>query len=293
MSAKTKGVVMGVLGAGLAIVVACGGGGGTTPACNNGDTRACVGAGGCAGGQTCNAGAWSSCDCGGNEAGVDGATPDGATEASTDAGPDITPYLKNCPQIAGTAAMVEIPAQGGGSFCIDVREVTGAEFTKQLGIYPQLNWSTGCGNSPEQPIYCQTSDRQKGDLRTNCVAWCDAEASCTLVGKRLCTAQEYASACLAGGMDYPWGLNKADMDSRCAGVARPASQSSCSPDQPPQHFVKDLVAVGGPEYLAAVGQATTGFKSAATLCESTVTNANDIKRQTPGGMSFRCCAATK
>jgi hypothetical protein len=88
----------GILATGVVVLAACGGAsqsrssdGGldaTVPLCTPGKSVACVGPGGCSGGQACNAGgtAYATCDCGGS--------PDAAPDASdaggadTDAAPD-------------------------------------------------------------------------------------------------------------------------------------------------------------------------------------------------------------
>ncbi len=57
-------------------------GAGVTSACEPGETRECVGAAACRGGQQCRAsGAWGACDCGGSEAGGEGGGGTGGTRA--------------------------------------------------------------------------------------------------------------------------------------------------------------------------------------------------------------------
>lgn len=228
----------------IGVIAACSGAVSSTT-CTNGETRQCIGSGACAGGQVCSGGAWSACDCGGGgDGGADVVTPgDGATP---DAGPDITPYLKNCPQVAGTAPMVEIPAQGGGSFCIDTREVTADELATARTQSLNNDWTPECFAAvppPNQSGTCAAKDRLTGDLPANCVTWCDAEVVCKRSGKRLCTDAEFSSACMVNGVDFPWGESRDAAASRCFGVGPvPASQSTCRPAAPPQYFVKDLAA---------------------------------------------------
>ncbi len=59
-------------------------------ACTNGDTRQCVGAGACAGGQICASGAWSACDCGGDGGADAGSGDDAATEGGDASLPPAT-----------------------------------------------------------------------------------------------------------------------------------------------------------------------------------------------------------
>lgn len=297
-------MVFGAVAAAVALAVACGGGGGTTPACNNGDTRQCVGAGGCAGGQSCSGGAWSACDCGGtNDGGLDGnAVNDGGT---SDGGPDITPYLKNCPQVAGTAPMVEIPAQGGGSFCIDTREVTANELNAvrpPKSIILKNSWPAipECSSGTAPPlVFCTDLNRNTGELPADCVTFCDAAAYCTKAGKRMCASAELASSCFEAGKDFPWTQDQDAMVAECfKSPEGPASSSNCYPLTAPTKFVKDLVG-GVREYTAKPNEwskfppPTAGpFVTGTKVCGEVVGIPNFSLTEAER-IGFRCCADRK
>lgn len=272
-------------------VLACSGSSSTPlETCNSGDTRACVGPGACAGGQTCSGGAWSACDCGGtDDAGTDGSA---ALDSGVEAGPDITPYLKNCPQVVGQAPMVEVPASGGGTFCIDTREVTAAELLSAQNSSPLvLSMTPSCQSVQPPPAYlnCTTQDRLVGDLPANCVPWCDAQAYCTREGKRLCTEPEFASACMPNGVDFPWGEDANATFASCFGVGpQSASQSTCHPSVEPNYFVKDLAATLFEWTSTLKERASPTYPQDGGVCTS-VTKVL-AERQEQKNTSFRCCA---
>lgn len=291
----------------VGLVVACGGGG-TTPACNNGDTRPCVGAGGCSGGQSCAGGAWSACDCGGtNDSGADGSTAtDGATSDAADGGlPDITPYLKNCPQVAGTAPMVEIPAQGGGSFCIDTREVTADEFVKWKNSGNKDNppncpalQSSACGGGNETP--------NVGALPADCVGWCEAYSFCSVAGKRLCNRTEFVRACEGTRGDFSWGEDFGTMTGQCFGLSPlpKAGATNCHTPEVPFGFANEL-ANGliewtndvNPPPVSAKGQRSGGmtqgtYAKGSPVC-AVITENIGLGNTSYAGFKntgFRCCA---
>ena len=260
------------------------------PSCTSGDTRTCVGPGACSGGQTCSGGDWSACDCGG--------TPDSAGDSATDggpeAGPDITPYLKNCPQVVGQAPMVEVPASGGGSFCIDTREVTAYEATLAQKTPLNTSWTPACWNAPVPPSFmlCTPQDRFVGDSPANCVSWCDAQAYCGREGKRLCAGPEFVSACMPNGVDFPWGEDANAAYASCFGVSpQPASKSTCHSSVEPHYFVKDLAAVLFEWTSLSRQRASPTFGLDSGICTNATSSA--LERQEAPGTSFRCCADKK
>ena len=90
----------------LVAVSSCSGGSNASPSCNDGDTRACVGAGACSGGQSCSSGKWSACDC---------ASGDGGLDAGADATSDVEPDAKPTPTKGGTIGMNTSGANGWGN----------------------------------------------------------------------------------------------------------------------------------------------------------------------------------
>lgn len=278
----------------LAAAVACGNAVETSPACTDGQLRSCNGAGSCGGTQRCSAaGQWSACECSGLDAGVDGTLTDAGSKEA-EAGPDITPYLKNCPQVSGTSPMVEI-AGDGGAFCIDTREVTATELDDaRLKFFPLSNGAPPiCQSQKIDP--CAASDRTTGDLPANCVTWCDAAGFCKLMGKRLCGTEELGGACFAGGQDFPWGQ---DVDAAVAHCNRksihPASASVCRPPTPPQTFVVDVIG-NYPEFASNPGQITQ------SVIEGAYVSGDPMCGVSPGSVtinaelavSVRCCAGTQ
>lgn len=293
MNAKAGWVLGGAAALAAAIAIACSGGSTTPAACNAGDTRQCVGAGACAGGQVCSGGTWSACDCGGGgDAGNDTST---AGDAGVDAAPDITPYLKNCPQVAQQAPMVEIPSDGG-TFCIDTREVTAAEFEPMRHNLPMYS-PTECISPPApKPILCPTQDYSSGSAPASCVMWCLAYSFCKDEGKRLCTEAEIGAACAPGGVDFPWGEDAGAPSARCfTQTVVPAAQSECRPPQVPDYFVKDL-AGGVHEWTATPRTFTTywalsNYKPGDQVCGATMVAPSSMDELSSFG--FRCCADRK
>jgi sulfatase modifying factor 1 len=128
------------------------------------------------------------------------------------------------PSLPGPA-LVEIPAPGGGHFCIDSTEVTNAHYATWLASSPEVK---------NQPAVCAWNDtfipaagwpapsgKENEPIRR--VDWCDAFAYCAAAGKHLCgkigggpvvyddklgdpMQSQWLDACTAGGTrDFPYG----------------------------------------------------------------------------------------
>jgi formylglycine-generating enzyme required for sulfatase activity len=151
------------------------------------------------------------------EANADGGDelPDAASD--TPAAPDAVLTVP-CPS-GGATAMLRVPTNQG-SFCIDVTETTGAQYTQFL---QSLEGGAGtlppeCSRAPSH----QPDGGVKGDQTPVAnVNWCDAYAYCAWAGKRLCgqiggtgnvsawtsaTDDEWYAACSHSGLNrFPYG----------------------------------------------------------------------------------------
>jgi sulfatase modifying factor 1 len=112
--------------------------------------------------------------------------------------------------------MVRLPE----GFCIDSTEVTRRAYGTWLGTGPQIPATGVCQSNDTFEPYCDWSETDKP---ATCVDWCDADAYCRGVGKRLCGAfgggatdffidnddaerSEWFAACSSHGMyDFPYG----------------------------------------------------------------------------------------
>jgi formylglycine-generating enzyme required for sulfatase activity len=195
-----------------------------------------------------------------------GASPAAVTRLASSAQPLAA--QRGCPASGGP--MVRVPA-GGGSYCIDVTEVSQASYAKFLASAP--------GADPGAPQWCgpvlargptvASADgpgcpavlldaAKLGDMPMPCVRWCDARAFCAWAGKRLCGAvgggstppalstdaasDEWFSACTAGGKSsLPYG--PAFQEGRCVedGGAQPTTRDTgCRGIGAPFSEVSDL-----------------------------------------------------
>lgn len=284
MRTKAAWIVAGGAALAVVVIVACSGSSSTPAACNAGETRQCVAAGACAGGQVCVAGgAWSACDCGaGVDAGTDtGAPGDGGTDGVAP-GPDITPYLKNCPQVDGGAPMINIG--GATGFCIDTREATADEVNS---VFAETLVSPDCPTTT--PTTCQAKDRAVGAMPANCITWCRAAGRCAALGKRLCSSQEMRAACVDPS-DFPWGQDVDASTSACFDLPiPPAGQSKCHSPLAPQYFADNVL--GGIAEWLFTPKDYTRFSSASPVCGAQ-SNAPSTLLELPF-VGYRCCTAAK
>lgn len=145
--------------------------------------------------------------------GSTGSTPDGATDDAgdassfVDAGMDamVDAQEAGCP-----SGMVTIPDAG---YCIDGIEVTEAKWKAFLDA------DAGKTMLPAACAYktaFAAGSARDGGLPVSNVDWCDASGYCAWLGKRLCVASEWTTACNGGsGTTFPYG-NVFD-DQKCNG----------------------------------------------------------------------------
>lgn len=166
-------------------------------------------------------------------AGNDGGIGDGGSAANE---PPYAsrPPARSCPTAGGMMAPVDDGM--GGSYCMDVAEVTRSAYATFLASNPTSSQvpasATACAGAGDFAVAvvgdCST-DPADGDNvfdPVGCVDWCDAVTFCAWAGKRLCgkigggslaaddyqdpTASAWFRACAAGGQrDYPYGLGYA------------------------------------------------------------------------------------
>jgi hypothetical protein len=153
------------------------------------------------------------------DAPVDATPPDGSRDAAADSTSDAAEAGVPCP-----ADMVQVLSPSPApSYCIDATEVTNASYAAFLASSPSAS---------SQPSYCSwntsftpTSGWPASTAPNHPVAfvdWCDAQAYCTAMGKRLCgaigggtcavaqsgsaSASQWYNACsLGGSLSYPYG----------------------------------------------------------------------------------------
>lgn len=96
-----------------------------------------------------------------------------------------------------------------GDFCLDVHEVTVADYGKCVDSYAcsvaHLTRMTGIEETADSACNATRADRQ--DHPINCVDWFQAAHFCAAVDKRLPTDEEWEWAARGGinGWAYPWG----------------------------------------------------------------------------------------
>lgn len=118
----------------------------------------------------------------------------------------------------GSGDPAKICAGPGGSkmrpmpagYCIDTTETTRGQYQAWLAQTPRPAVPTACvKNSDFAPDpSCQSAVPSGADYVNHpqgCVDWCDAEAYCRSVGKRLCSAAESAVTCASTGHSFPYG----------------------------------------------------------------------------------------
>ena len=127
---------------------------------------------------------------------VDAADDGSATDASSDAAPDVDAGPPIRPPVGGVppSGMVAVPWG-----YLDRTEVTVAE-------YRQCVASGACPPSPYDGASCRYGDPTKGSSAMNCVTYYDASAYCAWSGKVLPSTTEWTLAANGGdGRTYPWG----------------------------------------------------------------------------------------
>lgn len=293
-SGGTAGATGGSAGAG-GISGATGGAGGT-------GTGATVGSAGATGGT--------------GSAGAGGATGSGGAETGGTGG------VLSCPNASGVSNMVLIGA--ATPFCMDSVEVSNAQYNTFLtaGGYPPE--SSNCtGNNTLANLAPQTTGscpvfKPVGDpnLPVSCVDWCDADAYCTAVGKRLCgkigggsssqlvsaTDSEWYHACSTNGtQQFPYGnfysANTCNgVDSSGAGRADVGSMFSCVGGYPGifdmsgnvREWENGCVGSNCPER----GGGYLDTQSPSSANNLTCQSANLVPRNSVSALrGFRCCAA--
>jgi formylglycine-generating enzyme required for sulfatase activity len=206
-----------------------------------------------------------------------------------------------------------------GAFCIDVTEVTNAQYLAFLGavdgavatLPPACNDNGGL--APRAPSGAWPVASAAQTLPVTYVTWCDAVAYCTWAGKRLCgaiggggsdpydassTESQWYYACSNGGhLGYPYG--DAYAPTRCNGVdysgGRPVdvgSVKSCVGGFPGVYDMSGNVEEW--EYACRPGDAgclnrggSFGDSAGGLGCGAYSLNARDFVSDHTG---FRCCS---
>jgi formylglycine-generating enzyme len=159
--------------------------------------------------------------------------------------------------VSGAGARGDCPTmvRTNEGFCIDSTEVTRDDYRHWFENGPVVRAADGCQSDADFEPYCDWDD--DGDLPATCVDWCDADAYCRAVGKRLCgrigggsasydteyddaSASEWFAACSSGGMyDYPYG--DTHDGSACASVlVETTSTMRCHAPSAPYDCIVDL-----------------------------------------------------
>lgn len=146
------------------------------------------------------------------------------------------------------SGMVGVPRSGGGSFCIDAREVTNADYKAFLGSQPSISAQVPICRSNESFVPEGGESNRIERVPVLGVDWCDALAYCTWAGKRLCgkvgggasdavtgyvdpSESEWFTACSRGGTRaYPYGATYAS--ARCVGAGFDGDPAVTSRDYP-------------------------------------------------------------
>jgi len=175
--------------------------------CETGQTQ--CDPGGSNGVQTCNAsGQWGSTIACNNQTCVNG--------ACTSSSPIVC---------AGTGGptMVALPTKG----CIDSTEVTIGQYQAWLSATPstsnqQIQCSWNISYTPDASCMSSMGACKDANCPQVCVNWCDAEAYCHAVGKRLCETSEWLAACEAGATNGGDMIGSAgDWEATCQGNVSP------------------------------------------------------------------------
>jgi len=173
----------------------------------------CRGDGGGAGtgGAAGDSGAGGSTGGTGSSSGSGGGTASGGTEGSGTVSPECV----------GTQLTQLVGVTGG--FSIDATEVTRCQYEVWLASTPPTTGQVSyCGWNKDYGPSCEWPANGKGKHPVVCVDWCDANAYCKSVGRRLCgqigggaiatddvsdpVKSQWYAACSAGGQnDYPYG----------------------------------------------------------------------------------------
>jgi formylglycine-generating enzyme required for sulfatase activity len=140
------------------------------------------------------------------------------------------------PRVDGGPAMVEQARLDGGCVWVDSTEVTFADYNAFLATSPSVAGVAGCegrdgGSAALDPMCLGDAGALPASRPVSCVDWCDAQAYCGFVGKRLCTGEptanpsssEWVAACSNNqtlvypyGKSYERGACRGDCGSACA-----------------------------------------------------------------------------
>ncbi len=212
------------------------------------------------------------------------------------------------------AKMVQLPA----GFSIDSTEVTRAQYAAWLATKPTGGQPPECSWNNDFTPGCDWPPGDKGDHPVVCVDWCDANAYCQGVGKRLCGAigggpevdgeasdaskSEWFNACSsAGAHPYPYGDTYDE--TLCVGAHHDldgpdaVQHDGCQSSVPGFEGVFDLSG-NVSEWVNSCGDSADGRKcaerggdfaleGAGLDCRSVLYDSPTFRAQMIG---FRCCA---
>lgn len=162
---------------------------------------------------------------GGDTASSDGANDGNAPESATDCLNLVLfdPVDARCPVSSDDGPMLAVRWPNGGIYCIDATEVKSRDYIRlyNMSSFKQVFDGSACvgadgggQQSPDLPPSPFENPTQEPAV----INWCEADAFCRFVGRRLCrggpdkfdpSASEWFRACSLDGRDFPFGPDAA------------------------------------------------------------------------------------
>lgn len=202
-------------------------------------------------------------------------------------------HVKTCPSGRGPK-MVLVQAECG-SYCIDITEVTQAQYGEFVAEASETNGQPQeCGGNVDfSPICTDGSDAPGGpSLPAVCVDWCDAAAFCTWAGKQLCPGgtdalSSWEAACTASGSPP----EAAHCNLQSGVLASVGEYTECRSKRPPFDEILDLLG-NAEEWTADCSDGTCfALGGAAWSNNAFCTGGTGYSRlRADAFLGFRCCA---